>query len=258
MKSVKKCPICRESKKKRSCKLQLDELICVSCCLEKQSYFCHGCSFYKDVTLKFKCVSCGKMLIDDQPSDITKLMGTKIFKLKNLEGNNLENRFAVSGEIYTTLIEFPFEGKPNTPIWFYYDPDDSFDTLQMIQGEILAIQHFDEYKAKVEIFVHQTSECGNIKNIFSEEEMPESLYDVDCLFPIGSLKMQNFGIYVLVSSMIQDGGSQALIIDDGMYSRIIFYAEGFFNHWQEYAGNIRVKKSFLQQILNDSKCRKIK
>ena len=248
MKIVKKCPICGEGKKKRLCKLQQNELICISCCLGKQNYNCNGCPFYKDINLKFKCVSCGKTFIDDQPSDITKLMGTKIFRLENLEGNNFENGLAISGEIYTTLIEFPFEGKPNTPIWFYYDPEDSFDTLQMIQGEISSIQHFDEYKAKVEIFVHQTSDCGSIKKIFSEKEMPESLYDVDCLFPIGSLKMQTFGIYVLVSSMIQDGGNRVLIVDDEISSRIILYAEGFFNHWQEYAGNIRIKKSLLQQI----------
>ena len=232
LKMVKKCPICREGKKKRSCKLQQDELICVSCCLEKQTYYCNGCSFYKDINLKFKCVSCGKTSIDDQPSDITKLMGTKIFRLENLEGNNFENRFAVSGEIYTTSIDFPFEGKINTPIWFYYDPENSFDTLQLIQGEILEVKHFDEYKAQIEIFVHQTSKCGNIKNIFSEEEMPEYLYDADILFPVGSLKIRTFGIYVLVSSMIQDGGSWTLFVDDENYPRIILHAEGFFNNGQ--------------------------
>ncbi len=258
MKTVKKCPICGEDKKKRLCKLQQDELICISCCLEKQNYYCSGCSFYKDVNLNFKCASCGKTFIDDLPSDITKLMRTKIFRLQNLKGNNFENGFAISGEIYTSSIEFPFEGKPNTPVWFYYDPEDSFDTLQMIQGEILNVQNFNEYKADIEIYVHQTSDCENIKNIFSEDELPESLYNVDCLFPIGLLQIQTFGIYVLISSMIQDGGSRALIIDDENFPRIIFYAEGFFNHWQEYAGNIRIEKSFLQGILNDSKCRKIK
>ena len=82
----------------------------------------------------------------------------------------------------------------------------------------------------------------------SEEELPESLYDVKYLFPIGSLNIYNYGKYILVSSMMQDGGNKALIIDEEKYPRIILYAEGFFNHWQEYAGNIRINKSFLQQI----------
>jgi len=253
MKNVKKCPICREGKKKRSCKLHQDELICVNCCLKKQSYYCYGCSFYQDKILKFKCVSCGKTSIDDQPSDITNLMGAKIFRLENLEGNKFENGFAISGETYTTSIDFPFEGKTNTPIWFYYDPEDSFHTLQLIQGEILEVQYFDEYKAQIEMLVHQTSKCGNIKNLFPEEEMPEFLYDVDSLFPFGSLRMRTFEIFVLVSSMVQDGGNWAVIVDDEIYPRIILYAEGWFNHWQPYAGNIRIKKSFLQQILNASK-----
>jgi len=129
MNKEKTCPICNESKKKRSCKLQQDELICISCCLKKQSYYCDGCSFYHDKILKFKCVSCGKTSIDDLPSDITKLMGAKIFRLENLEGNNFDNRFVDSGETYTTSIEFPFEGKTNTPIWFYYDSVNQIDDL---------------------------------------------------------------------------------------------------------------------------------
>ena len=80
--------------------------------------------------------------------------------------------------------------------------------------------------------------------------MPESLYDIESLFPVGSLRIRTFGILVLVSSMIQDGGNWALIVDDEIDPRIILYAEGFFNHWQPYAGNIRIKKSFLQEILN--------
>jgi hypothetical protein len=72
MKKIKKCPICGEGKKKRSCKLHGYELICSSCCLEKQNYYCDGCSFYQDKILKFKCVSCGKTSIDNQPSNIAK------------------------------------------------------------------------------------------------------------------------------------------------------------------------------------------
>jgi len=250
MKKEKKCPMCGEGKKKRSCKLQQDELICDSCCLKKQSYYCDGCSFYQDKILRFKCESCGKTSIDDLPSDITTLMAAKIFRLDTLEGNKFENGFAVNGEIYTTSLEFPFEGKTNTPIWFYYDPEDSFHTLQLIQGEIVGIEDFNDYNAKAEIFVHQTGTCETTKNIFPEEEMPESLYDVENLFPVGSLNIRTFGIFVLVSSMIQDGGNWVLIVDDEICPRFILYAEGWFSHWQSYAGNIRIKKSFLHQIQN--------
>jgi hypothetical protein len=74
---IKALPECGESKRKRSCKLQQDELICENCCLEKLSYDCDGCSFYLDKILKFKCQSCGKTSIDDQPSEITQLMDIK-------------------------------------------------------------------------------------------------------------------------------------------------------------------------------------
>ena len=178
-------------------------------------------------------------------------MGAEIFKLETLDGKNFENDLAVSGEMYTTLLEFPFVGKPNTPLWFYYDPENEIYTLQLIQGEILEVKYFDEYKAKVEIFVHQTCDCGNIINIFPEEKMSESLYDIDGLFPVGSLKISTRGNYILLSSMIQDGGNRVVIVNDEIYPRIILYAEGWFNHWREYAGNISIKKSFLQQILNN-------
>ena len=253
MKIEKKCPIYGEGKKKRSCKLNQHELICVDCCMQKQSYYCDGCSFYQDNILRFKCLSCGKTLVDDIPSDITRLMGAEIFRLEKLEGDNLENGFAVSGELYTTTLEVPFEGKPNTSIWFYYDPEDSFDTFQLIQGEILEVHHFDEYKAEVEVFVHQTSTCENIPNIFPEQEMPESLYDVDSLFPFDPLKIRTYGANILVSSLTQDGGNWAVVNDDEIQPRIILYAEGFFSHWRQYTGNIRIKKSFLQQLLDDSK-----
>ena len=118
MKKEKKCPICSEGKMKRSCKLQQDELICVSCCLEKQSYDCNGCSFYQEKILKFKCQSCGKTFIDDQPSDITKLMGAKLFRLTDLKGDKFDNGYAISGETYTTSLEFPFEGKSIRPSGF--------------------------------------------------------------------------------------------------------------------------------------------
>lgn len=248
MKKLKVCTICGTGKSKRTCKLHQGELICIDCCLKEQSYYCNGCAYYQDIILKFKCSSCGKTFIDDQPSAITELMATKIFRLEYLDGKNFNNGFAISGEIYTTSIAFPFEGRLETPIWFYYDPENSYDTLQMIQGEIVNVKQYDEYKAEVEIFVHQTGNVEIVENVFPEKEMPEPLYNVKYLFPIGSLAIQTFGIYILVSSMMQDGGNQALIMDDGKYSRIIFYAEGFFNHWQEYAGNIKIKKSFLQQI----------
>jgi hypothetical protein len=48
--------------------------------------------------------------------------------------------------------------------------------------------------------------------------------------------------------MIQDGGNWAVIVNDKIYPRIILYAEGWFNHWQPYAGNIRINQSFLQQF----------
>ena len=115
------------------------------------------------------CESCGKTSVDDQPSDITKLMGAEMFMLNNLYGDHFENEYAVNGEIYTTSLEFPFEGKINTPTWFFYDPANEIHTLQLIQGEILEIKHFDEYKATAEIFVLQTSKCANIKNVFPEE-----------------------------------------------------------------------------------------
>jgi len=249
MKKVKKCPVCGEGKKKRSCKLNQDQLICIDCCLEKQSYNCNGCVFYTDKILRFKCRSCGKTSIDDQPSEITELMGTKLFRLTELEGKKPDNGFAVSGEIYTTTLEFPFEADISTPYWFYYDPHDSYNTLQLLQGKITDVRHFDHYQAQIEMFVHQTSQCETIKNIFPEKEMPESLYDIKRLFPVGSLKIHTFGIFVLVSSMIQDGGNWIVFLNENSAPRILLYAEGWFNHWQPYAGNIKIKKSFLQQII---------
>jgi len=250
MKKVKNCPLCGEGKQKRSCKLQHDELICLNCCLKKQNYYCNGCSFYQDKILKFKCVSCGKTSIDEPPSDIAKLMGAKIFKLDTLEGNKFDKEFVLSGEKYTTSLEFPFEGKTNSPIWFYFDPEDSYHTLQLLQGEILEVKNFDEYKAQIEMFVHQTGKCENINNLFPEKEMPESLYNIENLFPVGSLKTSTFENFTLVSSMAQDGGNWIVIIDDDIDPRIILYAEGWFSHWQSYAGNIKIKNSFFQQILN--------
>ncbi len=100
------------------------------------------------------------------------------------------------------------------------------------------------------MFVYQTSKCENIKNIFPEKEMPESLHNIENLFPVGSLKVRTFRNFVLTSSMIQDGGNWALIVDDEIDPRIILYAERWFSHWQSYAGNIRIRKSFLQQIQN--------
>lgn len=256
MKKIKTCPICNEGKQKRSCKLQQDDLICESCCTEKQSYYCNGCSFYLDKILRFKCGSCGKTAIDDQPSDITNLISAKIFRLENLGGIKFKYGLVASGEVCTTSLEFPFEGKINTPTWFYYDPEENFHTLQLIQGEIIEIKSFDEYMAQIEMFVHQTGKCRNIMDIFPEKELPESLCDVDNLFPVGSLSMHTFGKLILVSSMIQDGGNWALICDDTKTPRIILYAEGWFNHWQPYVGNIRIQKSFLQQILNQVNVKK--
>ena len=179
------------------------------------------------------------------PSDITRLMGAEIFRLKKLEGDNLKDIVAVSGELYTTTLEFPFEGKPNTSIWFYYNPEDSFDTFQLIQGEILEVHYFDEYKAEVEVFVHQTSTCENIPNIFPEQQMPESFYDVDSLFPFDPLTIHAYEANILVSSLTQDGGNWAVVKDDEVQPRIILYGEGFFCYDREYTGNIRIKKSFL-------------
>jgi hypothetical protein len=256
MKKVKKCPICGEGKKKRSCKLQQDELICIDCCLEKQNYYCNGCPFYQDEILRFKCPSCGKTSIDDQPSEITQLMETKIHDLDNLEGNKFDDGFAFSGEIYTTSLEFPFEGKANTPLWFSYDPDKTIFGQQLIQAEIVGIEDFNYNNAKAEMFIHQTSDCANIINIFPEVELPESLYDIESLFPVGSLTMHTSGNFVTISSMIQDGGNRLLIAGDEIDPRIILYAEGFFNHWQAYAGNIRIKRSLLQQIQNQANVEK--
>ena len=235
---------------KRPCQLSENELICVRCCLEKQSYDCAGCSFYEDKILKFRCKSCGKTSIDERPSAITTLMETKLFRLTELQGNRKDNGFAVSGELYQTSLEFPFEGKINTPLWFYYDPEDSLNSSQLIQGEIIEVKHFDQYHALIEMFVHQTSQNENIKDIFPEKEMPQSFYDIDALFPVGKLHIHHTGIFTLVSSMIQDGGNWAVFIDDGCDPRMILYAEGWFNHWQPYAGNIKIKKPFLQQILD--------
>jgi len=248
MNKVKTCPVCGAGKKKRSCKLQMDDLICESCCNEKQSYDCNGCSFYQDKILRFKCESCGKTSIDDQPSEITHLMGAKIFRLEMLEGKIHDNGHLVSGEIYTTMLQFPFEGKLNTPVWFYYDPDDRYHTLQLIEGEILDVKEYNHYDAKIEIFVHQTATCETIKNIFPEQQLPESLYDIESLFPVGTLKAGISGNFIRVSSLTQDGGNWAVIFDDDIDPRIILYSEGWFSHWQEYVGNIRIKKHFLQQI----------
>ena len=134
------------------------------------------------------------------------------------------------------------------PIWFDYDPFNNVYTLQLIQGEIIGIEDFDEFSAKAEIFIHQTSKCENIESLFPEKEIPESLYDIDTLFPVGSLKIGTYGSFILISSMIQDGGNRALIADDEIYPRLIHYSEGWFNHWQSYVGNIRIKKSFLHKI----------
>ena len=251
MKKEKTCGVCGEGKRKISCKLQHGELICVTCCSQKQSYFCDGCSFYQDKILKFKCASCGKTSIDDQPSDITKLMTTKVFKLENLGGIKFNYGFVASGEIYSTSLEFPFEGKIDIPHWFYYDPEENFHTLHLIQGEISEVKRFDEYKADIDLFVHQSGKCRNVRDILPEEEMPESLYDIDELFPVGSLGMRTFGNFILISSLTQDGGNWTLICNDGIHPRIILYAEGWFNHWQSYIGNIKIKKSFLQQIQDD-------
>jgi hypothetical protein len=250
MKKEKICPICEDGKQKRLCKLQHEELICITCCLKKQSYACNGCSFYQDKILNFKCSSCGKTSIDDQPSDITNLMTAKVFRLENLGGIKFKYGLVASGEIYTTSLEFPFEGKIDMPHWFYYDPEENFHTLQLIQGEISEIKCFDEYKAEIELFVHQAGKCRNVRDIFPEEEMPESLYNVDILFPVGSLAMRTFGNFVMISSMMQDGGNWALVCNDATHPRIILYAEGWFNHWQSYIGNIKIKKGFLQQIQN--------
>ena len=95
MKKVKNCPACGEGKKKRPCKLNQEELICIDCCLEKQSYDCNGCVFYTDKILRFKCRSCGKMSINDQPSDITTMMGAKIFELKELQESRKDNSWKI-------------------------------------------------------------------------------------------------------------------------------------------------------------------
>jgi len=203
-----------------------------------------------DKILRFKCPSCGKTTIDDQPSEITQLMVTKIHRLNNLDGTKFDGGFAVSGEIYNTLLEFPFEGKINTPLWFSYDPQNTIYRQQLIQAEIIAIEDLNEYQAKAEVFVYQSGHCENIRNIFPLEEMPELLYDIERLFPFGSLETNRSGNFLLISSMTQDGGNRALIADYETDPGIVLYAEGWFNHWQTYAGNIRIKKSFLQEILD--------
>jgi hypothetical protein len=81
-------------------------------------------------------------------------------------------------------------------------------------------------------------------------ENSKKMSNIDSLFPFGSPRIRSYENYVLVSSMVQDGGNWTVIVDDKKYPRIILYAEGWFSHWQPYAGNIRIKKSFLQQILN--------
>ena len=257
MKTSKKCPICLDGKRKRLCKMNRDELICVTCCSDKQTYYCIGCSFYKDITLQFKCKNCGKTSIDDQPSDITKLMGTKIFELKNLRGKCLEKGSAVSGEIYTAAIEFPFEGKPNTAIWFYYDPDNTLYDLQLLQCEIIKVKDFNEYKAEIEIFVYQISDCRNTGNLFPEIELPERMYNSDMLFPFSILKVHTSGNLIYIASLEQDGGNWALIVDAENIPKIILYSEGWLNHWQEYAGNINIRKSYLKRILNEREWKKL-
>ena len=108
-------------------------------------------------------------------------MTAKVFKLENLGGIKFNYGLIASGEIYTTSLEFPFEGNIDTPHWFYFDSEENFHSLQLIQGEIKEIKCYDEYKAEIDLFVHQAGKCKNIRDIFPEEEMPESLYDVNNL-----------------------------------------------------------------------------
>ena len=186
------------------------------------------------------------------PSEITKLMGAGMFQLFNLEGSVFENRFPVSGETYIIPLEFPFLGDIKDLHWFYYDPDNSFQTLRIMQAEIVDVQNFDGFKADAEIFIHQTSDCRNIKSVFPEEEMPGSLYNLEILFPVGTLKSRNDGEFFDISSLDQDGGYRLVIHDDGIQARIIFFAEGWFNHWQPYAGNILVNADFMKKVRSET------
>ena len=86
--------------------------------------------------------------------------------------------------------------------------------------------------------------------------MPESFYYVDSLFPFDPLKIHAYEANILVSSLTQDRGNWAVVKDDEIQPRIILYGEGFLGHDREYTGIIKIKKSFLQQLLDDSKGRR--
>jgi len=245
--SKKLCPICMIEKKKRECKLEQFEKICINCCTKKQHYYCEGCSYYEQGEhIFFSCQTCGAVDIDDEPSTIAKLMTIEVFPLNKLEGDYFKDERPVSGEIYRTTLVFPFHGEINTPIWFLFDPYSR--RSQLIQAEIIEVRDRSLYSAEVEMFVYNNDSINNIPKLFPESEINGSLRKEQGFCRFGSLEIREDGELNWLSSMNQDGGNWAVITNTGESQRLILFAEGWFNHWRYYLGNIVLNSNSYHEL----------